>query len=188
MKNIAIFASGGGSNALKIIEHFHESEDIKVALVISNRSDAGVLSIAAAYGIPFLVIEKKYFHNSQTFLEDLKSVDIQYIVLAGFLLLVPDYLVKAFPIVNIHPALLPKYGGKGMHGQHVHEAVKAANETESGITIHVVNERYDEGEILFQATCQLLPEDTATDIGRKVLALEHAHFPRIIEQWVHGQI
>jgi phosphoribosylglycinamide formyltransferase 1 len=188
MKNIAIFASGGGSNALKIIEHFHESTDIKVALIVSNQSNAGVLSIATAYGIPFLVIEKTYFHNSQTFLEDLKSVDIQYIVLAGFLLLVPNYLVTSFPIINIHPALLPKYGGKGMYGRYVHEAVKTAGETQSGITIHAVNERYDEGQILFQTTCELLPEDTAFDIAQKVLALEHTHFPSVIEQWVRGQI
>ena len=182
--HLAIFASGGGSNARKIIEHFHGSHTGKVALIVSNKADAGVLAIAAEYNIPTLVINRKGFYETEEILDVLNSHEIDFVVLAGFLWLAPGYLVKAFKgkIVNIHPALLPKYGGKGMYGHHVHEAVKAAGEKESGITIHLVNEHYDEGDIIFQTTCPLEPNDSAEDIARKVLALEHHHFPKIIEQ------
>jgi phosphoribosylglycinamide formyltransferase-1 len=181
---MAVFASGGGSNARKIMEYFKDSGVAEVALVVSNKKNAGVLDIAREHDVPTMLIERQSFYDSQELLEELSKRDIQFIVLAGFLWLVPAYLVKAFQgkILNIHPALLPKYGGKGMFGHHVHEAVKAAGEQESGPTIHFVNEHYDEGDIVFQARCAVNPDDTAEDIARKVLALEHAHYPRIIEQ------
>jgi phosphoribosylglycinamide formyltransferase-1 len=181
---IAILASGGGSNARKIMEHFRHSDIAEVALVVSNKKDAGVLQIAKGFNVPTLLIERQTFYQTHDFLRELEDREISFIALAGFLWLVPAYLVKAFSgkILNIHPALLPKYGGKGMYGHHVHEAVKAAGETESGPTIHWVNEHYDEGNILFQAHCAINPEDTADDIARKVLELEHEHYARIIEQ------
>ena len=184
MKKIAIFASGGGSNAQKIIEHFKGHPSVEIALVISNKKDAGVLGIAANHQIPTHIIERQSFYNTDVLLSVLKENSIDFIALAGFLWLVPSYLVKAFPkkIVNIHPALLPKYGGKGMYGHFVHEAVKAANETESGMTIHYVDEHYDEGTIIFQAKCAIDAEDSAAEIARKVLALEHQHFPLVIEK------
>lgn len=184
MHNIAIFASGTGSNARKIIEYFKNSPDVKVALVVSNKKDAGVLDIAREHDIPTQIIERKMFYETETLLGILKKHGIQFIVLAGFLWLAPPYLVRAFPkkMVNIHPALLPKFGGKGMYGKHVHEAVKAANETETGITIHFLNEHYDEGDIVFQARCPVLPEDSPEDIARRVSHLEHRHFPQIIAQ------
>lgn len=182
--NIAIFASGTGSNARKIIEHFKNSPSVRVALVVSNKKDAGVLDIAREHGIPTQVIDRKMFYETEDLLGILKKHGIEFIVLAGFLWLVPAYLVRAFPkkMVNIHPALLPKFGGKGMYGKHVHEAVKSANETETGITIHLVNEHYDEGDIVFQTKCPVLPDDTPDDIARRVLQLEHRHFPTIIAQ------
>ncbi len=183
--NIAIFASGGGSNARKIIEHFDGSNVGRVGLVLSNKADAGVLEIATSHGIPTHIIDRKSFYETDALLEVLKKHEIGFVVLAGFLWLAPEYLVRAFPrkIVNIHPALLPKYGGKGMYGMNVHRAVKAAGERESGISIHYVNERYDEGDIVFQAACPILPEDSAEEIAKKVLELEHRHFPEVIE-WV----
>lgn len=182
--NIAIFASGGGSNALKIIEHFDGHPFIKVALIVSNKQDAGVLDIAQNKGIPTLIIQRATFYNTAALLTNLEEYAIDFIVLAGFLWLIPAYLTARFDhkMVNIHPALLPKYGGKGMYGMHVHEAVHAAQEPESGITIHYVNDHYDEGNIIFSATTPLLPTDTPKDIARKVLALEHLHFPVVIEQ------
>jgi phosphoribosylglycinamide formyltransferase 1 len=184
MKNIAIFASGGGSNAQKILAHFQGSASGKVALIVSNKKDAGVLDIAKAYQVETLIIDRAYFYDSQAILQVFEQKSIDFVVLAGFLWLMPAYLVQRFEhrMLNIHPALLPKYGGKGMYGMHVHEAVKAAGEQQSGITIHYVNTRYDEGDIVFQASCDLGPEDTPADIARKVLALEHHHFPRVIER------
>lgn len=181
---MAIFASGGGSNARKIMEYFKDSTVAEVALVVSNKKNAGVLDIAREHEIPTKLIERQSFYDSTELLEELSKRDIQFIVLAGFLWLVPAYLVRSFQgrILNIHPALLPKYGGKGMYGHHVHEAVKAAGELESGPTIHFVNEYYDEGDVVFQAKCTVSPDDTAEDIAQKVLALEHTHYPRIIEQ------
>lgn len=185
-QHIAIFASGGGSNARKIIEHFRNSETIAVRLVVSNKKDAGVLDIAHASGIETFVVNRADFAREDQLLPELRARNIDYIVLAGFLLLVPAYLVSAFPqrIFNIHPALLPKYGGKGMYGHFVHEAVKAAGETESGMTIHLVNEQYDKGDILFQARCTLLPEDTPEEIARKVLVLEHRYYAEVIEKTI----
>ena len=186
MKNLAVFASGGGSNAQKIIVYFGNHESIRVALIVSNRADAGVIAIAQKHDIPFCIIQRNYFYDSENILAELQQADIQHIALAGFLWLIPAYLIQAFPnrIVNIHPALLPKNGGKGMHGTHVHEAVKAAAETESGITIHEVNERYDEGKILFQATRNIEATDDVTTIAKKILALEHTYFAQVIETWM----
>lgn len=180
---IAIFASGGGSNARCILEHFKSSEQVSVGLVVSNKADAGVLDIAREYDIPTHLITRKSFYDTEDILPILQDKSVDFIALAGFLWLVPGYLVRAFPrkIVNIHPALLPKFGGKGMYGTHVHEAVKTAGETETGMTIHFVNEHYDEGDIIFQAKCPVSPTDTPADIARNVLRLEHAFFPKIIE-------
>ena len=182
MQRIAIFASGTGSNARKIVEHFQDHSAIEVSLIVSNRPTAGVLDLAAEYGIPSLILERETFYETEDLLDRLRGIDL--IVLAGFLWLIPPYLIRRFPrrIINIHPALLPKYGGKGMYGRHVHRAVKEAGETESGITIHYVNERYDEGGIIFQASCDLAPDDEAEAVARKVLALEHQHFAPVIEQ------
>jgi phosphoribosylglycinamide formyltransferase 1 len=186
MRNIAIFASGGGSNARKIIEHFKDHPSVNVALVVSNKKDAGVLDIAKEQGIDTLIISKSVFYETDDILETLSHYKISLIVLAGFLLLVPQYIISRFnkKIINIHPALLPKFGGKGMYGNHVHEAVKQAHETETGITIHYCNAHYDEGDIVFQAKTPVSFNDTAQDIARKVLALEHAHFAKVIENLV----
>jgi phosphoribosylglycinamide formyltransferase 1 len=183
-KNIAIFASGGGSNAERIMAHFEDNEVAQVALVVCNKSNAGVLAIAKRYNVPTLLIDRAFFYESEHILKMMAARGIDFIALAGFLWLIPSYLVKAFPnkIVNIHPALLPKYGGKGMYGHHVHVAVKAAGESESGMTIHYVNEHYDEGNIIFQTTCPISETDTATDIAHKVLTLEHTFFATTIEK------
>lgn len=187
--NIAIFASGRGSNARKIIEYFNDQRGISVALILANRPDAKVLDLGPENGIPTLVLQRKAFYEHRTLLKELKDLQIDYIILAGFLWLIPDYLVRAFPrrILNIHPALLPKYGGKGMYGIHVHRAVAQAGEEESGITIHYVNERYDEGAIIYQATCALNPADEPEDIAKKVLKLEHHYYPRVIHQVIKEQ-
>lgn len=184
MRNIAIFASGGGSNARKIIEHFTRHPSVKVALVVSNKQDAGVLAIAKEHGIDTLIVSKSVFYETEDILKTLTQYHISFIVLAGFLLLVPQYIISRFnkKIINIHPALLPKFGGKGMYGSHVHEAVKQAHETETGITIHYCNAHYDEGDIVFQAKTPVSPNDTPQDIARKVLALEHEHFAKVIEK------
>lgn len=183
-KQIAIFASGSGSNAVKIIEYFKHSELIEVRLVISNKVDAPVLAKAEVSGVKTHVIDRTSFYQSQDILQVLADAQIELLVLAGFLWLVPGYLVEAYPhqIINIHPALLPDYGGKGMYGMRVHEAVKAAEEPQTGITIHYVNKQYDEGEIIFQASCEVLPIDTPESIAHKVQQLEHTHFAPIIER------
>ncbi len=187
--NLAIFASGTGSNAKKIVEHFKHNPNINVSLVVSNKADAPVLDMARSNGIPILVIGRPFFYSTEDILKIFNNFPINFVVLAGFLWLVPSYLVKAFEnrMVNIHPALLPKYGGKGMYGMKVHEAVKAAGETETGITIHYVNERYDEGDAIFQAKCQVAPDDTPEDIAQKIHALEHRHFPEVIEKLLKPQ-
>ena len=182
--HIAIFASGAGSNARKIIEYFeNKGLRIKVSLIVCNVPDAGVLEIAKEKGIPSLIINKTDF-TATGYVESLQNADINFIVLAGFLWKVPEVLVRAYPkaIINIHPALLPKYGGKGMYGARVHEAVIAAGEKESGITIHWVNEHYDEGAIIFQAKCSIDASDTAESLANKIHALEHAHFAPNIEK------
>jgi formyltetrahydrofolate-dependent phosphoribosylglycinamide formyltransferase len=183
---IALFASGAGSNAQKIIDYFRNSQEVTIALIVCNKPGAGVLTIAEKEHIPVLLIEKETFFRGNAYLDALHAAGIDFIVLAGFLWKVPATLTAAYPnkIVNIHPALLPRYGGKGMYGMHVHEAIIAAGDTESGITIHFVDNVYDNGAILFQATCAITPGDTPADLAQKVHQLEHAHYPRIIEQVV----
>jgi len=183
-KHIAIFASGSGSNAQKILEYFDDREDIEVALIVTNKRNAGVLQHAKAYDVPTLRIDRSYFYDTQAILNVLQAEHIDLIVLAGFLWLIPPYLIEAFPnqIINIHPALLPKYGGKGMYGHHVHQAVKENKEIESGMTIHYVNEHFDEGNHIFQASCKIDTSDSADDIARKVLVLEHQHYAEVIDE------
>ncbi len=185
MQQIAIFASGSGSNAKKIIEYFQNHPSIKIALIACNNAEAGVLNLAQQYNIPSIIFTKKEF-NDPVFSQNLQVKNIDFIVLAGFLWLVPLHLIQSYPnkIINIHPALLPKYGGKGMYGHHVHEAVKAANEPISGMTIHLVNERFDEGAHLFQAACSLQETDDAVQIQKKVLNMEHQFFASVIESYI----
>ncbi|ASZ10134.1 MULTISPECIES: phosphoribosylglycinamide formyltransferase [Chitinophaga] len=184
MKNIAIFASGTGSNAQKIIDHFNNSQKAKVSLIVCNKPGAGILQIAERENIPSLLIEKETFFRSDIYVKQLQDARIDLIVLAGFLWKVPANLVAAFPkrIINIHPALLPKFGGKGMYGQFVHTAVIEAGETESGITIHYVNEKYDDGAPILQERCPVLPNDTPQSLAQRVLALEHTWYPVIVER------
>ena len=188
-KNIAIFASGSGSNTENIIRYFRENEAIQVSLVLSNRSDAYVLERAHRLGVPCNVFPKEDWMAGDEILAVLQEYHIDFVVLAGFLVRVPDLLLHAYPnkIINIHPALLPKFGGKGMYGDRVHEAVVAAGEKKSGITIHYINERYDEGNIVFQAVCPVLPTDSPEDVAKKVHALEYEHFPRVIERVLCGE-
>ena len=186
VKNIAILASGAGSNAQKILEHFSDRMDIAVRLIVSNKQEAGVLNIAKVASIDTFVVSRVSFYSSTDLLVELDKRNIDFIVLAGFLWLIPLYLIQHYPdrIINIHPALLPKYGGKGMYGHFVHEAVHLAKETHSGITIHYVNEKYDEGSIVFQERCEILPSDQPEDIARKVQVLEHSYYPTVIDQLV----
>lgn len=185
---IAIFASGSGTNAEAILNYFRDSHDINVVLLLSNNPSAYALERAKKFGVKSETFTRVQFRDSNEVLDKLQNENITHIVLAGFLWLVPVNLIAAFPgkIVNIHPALLPKYGGKGMYGAKVHEAVRAANERETGITIHVVNEQYDEGAILFQARCAVGISDTSDSIAGKVHHLEHEHFPREIEKWIRN--
>jgi phosphoribosylglycinamide formyltransferase-1 len=188
MYNLAIFSSGTGSNAARIIEHFRGHPTIRVGLIVCNHPGAGVLNIASAAGIPVLLIEKDQFFRGSAYVPELEARGIDFIVLAGFLWKIPGKLVAAFShrIVNIHPALLPKYGGKGMYGHFVHEAVIAAGDKESGITIHFVDELYDHGQVIFQANVEVGTGDTAETLARKIQALEHRHFPEVIEEVVEG--
>lgn len=183
--NVAIFASGGGSNALKIIQHFSRNHEIRISLIVSNRSRAGVVQIAKEHQIKCLILEKDLWSRTEPILNELKRSGIDFIVLAGFLLKVPSEIIKAYPgrIINIHPALLPSYGGKGMYGMKVHEAVRSNNEKQSGISIHFVDEIYDHGEIIFQQPVDLSPNDSALTIAQKVLTLEHMHYPPVIEKF-----
>jgi phosphoribosylglycinamide formyltransferase-1 len=184
VKKVAIFASGAGSNAQKIIDHFRGNTGVQIALVVCNKPGAGVLDIAGREGIPTLIIEKEQFFRGDAYVPSLREKNIDLVVLAGFLWKIPDTLIKAFPqkIVNIHPALLPKYGGKGMYGRFVHAAVIAAGEKESGITIHFVDEHYDHGDIIFQATCTVEPSDTPESLAARIHALEHQHFPEVVDR------
>lgn len=186
VKNIAILASGAGSNAQKILEHFSDRMDIAVRLIVSNKQEAGVLNIAKVASVDTLVVSRDSFYSSTDLLVELDKHNIDFIVLAGFLWLIPPYLIQHYPnrIINIHPALLPKYGGKGMYGHFVHEAVHLAKDTHSGITIHYVNEKYDEGSIVFQERCEILPSDQPEDIAKKVQVLEHSYYPTVIDQLV----
>ena len=188
--HVAIFASGTGTNAANLIQYFKTHATITVSLVVCNKPEAGVLSIAKENDIPALLIEKERFFRGDAYLPVLQEKHIGFIVLAGFLWKVPVTLVKAYParIVNIHPALLPKYGGKGMFGAHVHQSVVANKEKETGITIHLVDEIYDNGKILFRATCPVKEEDTAEDVAHHVHELEYAHFSQQVERWIeHAQ-
>jgi phosphoribosylglycinamide formyltransferase-1 len=182
-KRIAIFASGEGSNAQRIIDHFKGSEKASVVLLVSNKATAPVLQKGRLYGIDTLVINREQFYESSGVVDALRNAKIDLIVLAGFLWMIPDNLIKAFPkkIVNIHPALLPKFGGKGMYGMNVHKAVIEAKESESGISIHYVNEHYDEGEIIAQHKCVINENDSPEIIAQKIRKLEHEFFPKVIE-------
>jgi len=189
MKKLAIFASGTGSNAKKLIDYFSGNKEISVALLLSNRNDAGALEVANSAGIPTLIFTKEEFYNSSKILDRLVSDKVDFIVLAGFLLKIPDNILKTYEnkIINIHPALLPDFGGKGMYGLNVHKAVIESGKKESGITIHLVNEHYDEGKILFQAKCSLLENDTPELLAARVQELEHNYFPKVVEQSVLGK-
>jgi phosphoribosylglycinamide formyltransferase-1 len=186
MPKLAIFASGSGTNAQRIIEYFKGHSDISVCLVLSNNPKAYVIDRSLKLGIPHVIFNREEFYNQSKIYDDLAAMEIDYLILAGFLWLIPPNLLSAFSgkILNIHPALLPKFGGRGMYGQKVHEAVIAAGEKESGITIHLVNEHYDEGQIIFQAKCELFPKDTPADVAAKVHELEYHHFPEVIERFV----
>jgi len=186
MQQIAIFASGAGTNAARIIDHFRHHPSIRIALVVCNKPGAGVLDIAAREHVPTLIIEKEPFFRGDAYVGELRARQIGFIVLAGFLWKIPTALVQAFrgKIINIHPALLPKFGGKGMYGRFVHEAVIAAGEKESGITIHYVDEFYDHGEPVFQAKIIVEKEDTPETLAKKVHGLEYEHFAQIIEDEV----
>jgi phosphoribosylglycinamide formyltransferase 1 len=184
--NIAIFASGNGSNAEAIIRYFKSHPTIAVSMVLTNNPTAFVIARAKQLNVPATTFSREQFKDPNFILSLLKENNTTHIVLAGFLWLVPEYLIRAFPekIVNIHPALLPKFGGKGMYGINVHEAVKAASEKETGITIHLVDERYDEGKILFQGRCLVDPSHTPAQIADCVQKLEYEHYPRVIEEWI----
>jgi len=190
MKYIAVFASGAGSNAEKIIRHFKaqsfidKSHEKKVALVVCNKPDAGVLKIAEANNISSLIIEKEKFFRGNGYVDELKAAGIDFIVLAGFLWKIPSLLINAFPrkIINIHPALLPNYGGKGMYGMHVHQAVINNKEKESGITIHYVDDLYDHGDIIYQARCPVMEADTPESLAKRIHSLEHEFYPVMIDK------
>lgn len=185
---IAVAASGAGSNAEKMIQYFKTSAVAQVELVICNKPGAGVIAIAEKEGVPVLFVEKERFFRGDAYLAELQAANIGFIALAGFLWKIPQALIKAYPkrIVNLHPALLPKFGGKGMYGQYVHEAVLNAGEVETGITIHYVDEHYDNGDVIFQTACPVLPGDKPGDIAQRIHALEHLHYPRVLEEIVNG--
>jgi len=185
-KRIAIFASGSGSNAQKLMEHFKRSTDTEISLVLTNNADAYVLQRADNFEIPSHIFDKHEFYKTDEIIDLLKNLDIDFIVLAGFLWLIPKNLIAAYPgrIINIHPAILPKFGGKGMYGDHVHNAVIASGESEGGITIHYVDENYDEGEYIYQARYKIDKNDNLEMVKFKGQQLEHLHYPRIVESIV----
>lgn len=186
MKNIAIFASGSGSNAENIANYFEGNGEVRIALIVCNKADAYVLERAKKLNIPSRVVTGAQMKDEALVMALMREFDIHFIVLAGYLLLVPKYLVEAFPraIVNIHPALIPLHCGKGMYGDRVHEDVIACGDKESGITIHYVNEFFDNGDIIFQAKCPVEPGDDAHAVATKVHALEYAHFPHVIDETI----
>ncbi len=188
-KRIAILGSGNGTNAQRITEYFKDNPDIEIATIIANKKDAYILERAKNLGVPATYFSRKDFLETDKVLDYLKEKNIDYVILAGFLLLVPQNLLKNFPqrIINIHPALLPAYGGKGMYGMHVHESVIANHEKQSGITIHFADECFDHGTTIFQATCDIDPTDTAEDLARKIHKLEYEFFPKTIEKVVLGK-
>jgi len=189
MKRIAIFASGNGSNAENIINYFSAKNSVEVALILTNNKNAFVIERAKNHGIPSFVFTSGELKETTIVLDKLKEYYTDFIVLAGFLLMIPQKIIQAYPgkIINIHPALLPKYGGKGMYGGIVHEAVHKSGDTETGISIHYVNEKYDEGAIIFQARCPLTKDDTPETIAQKVHTLEYRYFPEIIEKVIFGK-
>lgn len=184
MKRISIFASGAGTNAEILIKHFELHKHAQVTLLVSNREDAGAVHIAREHGVETLIVSKENFFSEDSIVKDLQERGIDLIVLAGFLWLIPPALIKAFPgrIINIHPALLPKFGGKGMYGKKVHEAVLASKEKQSGITVHYVNEKFDEGEPIAQFSCEVKEEDTIESLAKRIQQLEHRHFASVVEK------
>jgi phosphoribosylglycinamide formyltransferase-1 len=189
MKHLCVFASGEGTNTLNIIRYFQEKGTAEVALVVTNRADAGVISKVEKLGIKVLLVGRKELYEESELLNVLLKARIDLIVLAGFLWMMPKTLIDAYPgrILNIHPALLPRFGGKGMYGMHVHKAVLEAGELESGISIHLVNERYDEGDILFQEKCRIEPDETPFSLAHKIRTLEHQCFPPFIDTFLSQQ-
>jgi len=190
MKSVILFASGNGSNAENICKYFEHHNDIEIVALFCNNPEAKVIDKMKPFGIPVYVFSKKEFLDEQNFLPLINSYKPTLIVLAGFLLLVPKYLIKSFPnkIINIHPALLPHYGGKGMYGHHVHDAVLKAEEKKHGITIHYVNENFDEGEIIFQKNFDVEKNDDHESIAKKIAELEMKNFPEVIEQLLNKQV
>lgn len=190
LKKIAIFASGTGTNAQKIIDYFRSRKDATISLIVSNKSTAGVLLIASQENIPSLLIDKEKFLTGNAYVDELKSIGIDLIVLAGFLWKIPASLIHNYPdkIVNIHPALLPGHGGKGMYGHFVHDAVIASGDSETGITIHLVDELYDHGRTIFQARVPVVAGDNAASVAKKVQVLEHEHYPRVIDSLLQKQL
>jgi len=186
---IAILASGSGSNAENIFNYFSQREDIQINLIISNKAEAYVLQRAKRLGIPSLFMSKPELGDTDSVLSVFRKYSIDFVVLAGYLLRIPDGLIKTYPnrIINIHPALLPKFGGKGMYGEKVHRTVVESGERESGITIHYVNENYDEGSIVFQAKCPVLEEDTPDEVAKRVHELEYKHYPSVIDQIIRKE-
>jgi phosphoribosylglycinamide formyltransferase-1 len=193
---IAIFASGAGTNAERIIQYFHgegkrvAGRPVEIALIVCNKRGVGVLEIAAEAGIPSLIIEREEFFRGSHYLEEFRKANIEFLVLAGFLWKIPPELIRAYPgrIINIHPALLPAFGGKGMYGRAVHQAVLDAGQQESGISIHEVDEIYDHGEIIFQARCPVSAADNPDSLAQRIHALEHAHYPAIIAGWMESKL
>ena len=188
MKNLAIFASGSGSNAEEIMKYFKDHDSVRVALVLSNKPDAFVLERAAKFNVPTHVFDREEFRSENSVLPVLRENGVTHIALAGFLWLIPEVLTLEFEnrMLNIHPALLPDYGGKGMYGMNVHRAVIAAGEKESGITIHYVNPKYDEGNIVFQARCEVKESDEPETLAQRIHGLEHQHYPRVIEEVINA--
>ena len=186
MKNIAIFASGGGTNAENIAHYFSKNEEVEIRLILTNNQNAGVLKRADILGIPWVSFNRNTFYKTDEILDVLREIDTDLIVLAGFLWLVPQNILRAYPdrIINIHPALLPKYGGKGMYGHHVHEAVIASGDKISGISIHYVNEKYDEGQIIFQKELDILDSDNPDSLASRIHKLEYAYYPKVIENLI----
>jgi formyltetrahydrofolate-dependent phosphoribosylglycinamide formyltransferase len=183
-KHLVVFASGAGSNAQKIIDHFRDSSIARVVLVVCNKPGAGVIKIAETEEIDVLMIEKERFFRGDGYVSEFQKIKTDLIVLAGFLWKIPQSVIDAYPrrIINIHPALLPKYGGKGMYGQYVHEAVLNAGEMQSGITIHYVDEHYDNGDVIFQTACPVIDGDTPDELAHRIHELEHAYYPKVVEE------
>ncbi|MDR1681072.1 MAG: phosphoribosylglycinamide formyltransferase [Prevotellaceae bacterium] len=186
MNFISILASGAGTNAENLMTFFKKHASIRVGLVLTNNPTAGVIDRAKLAGVPVKTFDRHDFYESETVLAALRAYRTTHIVLAGFLWLAPGYLIEKYPVLNIHPALLPAYGGKGMYGMRVHRAVVANRDAQTGITVHRVDAEYDRGGIIFQATCPVAPDDTPEQLAAKVHALEYLHFPRVVEQWITG--